>query len=97
MHTLDPRPEHGIRIRLDSQNEDGPPWIYEGWANTKQRDFRLRAVIEVDGHIRIESPDGMPTDLVIKVRGMIAGAVDNKEVASERPSQIRRWSSLPPW
>jgi hypothetical protein len=96
MATLDPRPEHGIRIKLDSTNEDGPPWVYEGTAATNVEQYRVRATIEVGGNILVESTDAMPPELVVKVRAMIAATVSN-EVDAQRPSQIHRWRSSGAW
>jgi hypothetical protein len=100
MDIVDSHPETGIRVVLKWLSEmGGPPWVYEGVASTPKTDYRMRAFVEVDLSVRIETREGMPTTLAIKVQTMVRSACARaaQDGVLEPLEHIQGWRTSGSW
>jgi hypothetical protein len=85
---MDPIPHHpetGLRIEVERQCEDGPPWCYHGRAVTRDGAYGLSAVVSEDGRVSVEVSSDTPTQLALRVIRVV------KTACAGLPERIVQW------
>jgi hypothetical protein len=85
-------PETGVRIDVERDRADGPPWRYEGEAVTPLARFRVVATLAEDGGVSVELETGAPPGLAEKARLLVRAAWKHaREEEAVPPRRIVRW------
>jgi hypothetical protein len=85
-------PETGVRIDVERDRAEGPPWQYEGEALTPSARFRVAAAIAEDGGVSVELEVGAPPGLAEKARLLMRAAWKHaREEKALPPRRIVRW------
>jgi hypothetical protein len=85
---MDPVPHHpesGLRIEVERQPEDGPPWCYQGRAVTPNGAYGLIAVVSEDGRVSVEVSSDAPAQLAVRVIRVV------KTACAGLPQRIVQW------
>jgi hypothetical protein len=92
MGIIGERPESGLRIDIERPRDGGPPWRYDGTASTTDAKYAMRATVEENGDVAIES--NAPEDVAEKARLIIRTAYKHARSEDEPPPRrIQRWRS----
>jgi hypothetical protein len=89
-------PESGVRVSLQRDRGEGPPWRYDGEAVTESARFSLTARLDTAGVVTVALPPDAPPGLAEKVRLMIRTAWKHaqRDQASDEtapPRRLVRW------
>jgi hypothetical protein len=89
-------PEGGVRIeveRLRDNQDDAPPWTYEGHAVAPGSRWALRAVISETGAVSVTLDEGAPEGTAERVRLLLRAAWKHAvgEGRAAPPRRIQRW------
>jgi hypothetical protein len=63
-------PESGLRIEVERQYDEGPPWCYQGKAVTPSSAYGVSAIVKGDGSVSVEVASEAPrrvADRVVRV------------------------------
>jgi hypothetical protein len=85
---MDPVPHHperGLRIEVERQFENGPPWCYQGRAVTPNRSYDLSAVVSEDGRVSVEVASDTPAHVAVRVIRVV------KTACAGLPQRIVQW------
>jgi hypothetical protein len=85
---MDPVPHHpesGLRIEVERQPEDGPPWCYEGRAMTPNEAYGLRAIVSEDRRVSVEVASDAPPQIAVRVIRVL------KTACAGLPQRIVQW------
>jgi hypothetical protein len=85
-------PETGLRLEVERQPGEGPPWRYQGEAVTPSARFQVAALIAGGGGVSVELQDGAPDTLAEKARLLVRAASKHaREDGGAPPRRIVRW------
>ena len=92
MHILESHPESGVRVILNCHPDaDGRTYTYEGKVETPRTAYAVTAFVERDGGVRVDSREGLPPQIAIKVRALVMAACMRGRVSDTPPPRIHRW------
>jgi hypothetical protein len=87
-------PETGVRIEVERESADCPPWYYTGEAVTPDASYPVKAEVDADGNVSVELGGDAPHGLADKVRFILRTAwkhASDEEPAAAPPRRIVRW------
>jgi hypothetical protein len=90
-------PESGVRIAVERERDEGPPWRYTGEVATPEATFALTAQIDASGDARVELADvggSAPHALAERVRLILRAAHKHArdiDPNAAPPRRIVRW------
>jgi hypothetical protein len=105
MNAVGQTPESGFRLEIERARGGGPPWTYEGAAVTPEATFPVRAVLAVDGDVKVELSaatlvprQAPPAPLADTLRRIVRTAyrhARDEDPQAPPPRRIVRWRAGP--
>jgi hypothetical protein len=86
-------PAHGVRFDLERPNGTAAPWLYRGFAFTRDARFALEVLVADTGDVRVTCSSDAPADLAEKTRLLFRALYKQAEKAREGapPRRVVRW------